>query len=257
MTKSIVFALTIFLTAISIPAQENETKPSTPTQAERSSKKTVGADSTAGKPEQSKKTAVQKPDSAAQNGAITLKISTDPSEAGLKINDVDYGLTPAVITDLDTGSHVLELSKSGHFRRRVTIQLDSAGADLHFELVRPASVFITSDPEGASVVFDGKEEGTTPFQSQRMRPGDFKLLLILDEHKSFESTVNLKSGHNDTLRITLEPVKPKVQLVEEPKKQEQQISQSKISQPKNKKTGFIAIAFFIFIAVLIGVEKAS
>jgi hypothetical protein len=264
--KKVFWVFVVFLISVSVMAQQDETELSNDTSAQASSNAIVSADSAVDKRLDSA-SYIEQIDSAEQNGvneinvadgAVTLKISTDPSEAGLKIGDRDYGLTPAVITDLDVGEHVLELSKSGHFRRRVTIQLDSAGADLHFELLRPASIFVTSEPARAQVSFDGKPSGITPFQSERMRPGGYPLSLSFDGYELYETTVNLKSGLSDTLRVTLKPLKPEIV------QPETQTAQAQPEDPKKawlnkerKRAGFVTVVFFVFIAILIGVEKTS
>jgi len=189
------------------------------------------------------------------DSALALKISTEPTEARLKIGDRDYGLTPVTITDLDVGEYVLELSKGGHFRRKVTIQLDSTGAELHFELVRPVSLFVTSEPDSAHIDFGEKYSGTTPFQSERMRPGDYPLTASIYGYELYETTVSLKSGANDTLHIILEPKESEPAITESPtaKVQEEKLSVGR----EVARMGIVTVAFFVFIAIFIGVEKIS
>lgn|GEM_PF-5076083 len=270
--KKCFFAVVIFLVSVSVFAQQNKADSSqggtellnlrNDDSTQVSSKKTAPVDSATDKQSVSDSSLTK--DSAEQsdeNGVLTLKISTDPTEAGIKIGDRDYGITPVTITDLEIGEHVLELSKRGHFRRRVTIQLDSAGADLHFALAAPASIFITSDPKDAQITFDGNQSGVTPFQSERMRPGDYPLSVSADGYESYETTVSLKSGVSDTLHIILE-------LLDDDDLTESQTAPIlQISQPEktnrslfNKehtRTGIATIAFFAFIALLLGVEKTS
>ena len=245
----------IFLLSVSIVAQQDAAAPAKDALAQTPSKEIINADSSAGK-------RLEQTDSTGQNGvnsAAALKISTDPAQASLKIGERDYGLTPVTITGLDVGEHILELSKSGHFRRKVTIQLDSAGADLHFALLAPASIFITSEPEGAQVIFDGKPSGITPFKSERMRPGDYPLSLSIDGYELYETAVSLKSGLNDTLHVTLESLEPEVIAPESQAKEAPHSSQPKKSlfSKEYKRSGIAATAFFVFIAVLIGIEKTS
>jgi hypothetical protein len=145
-------------------------------------------------------------DSAAPESAAVLKITTDPPEAAVKIDDKDYGLSPVEVGGLDTGyHHVVELIKSGYFRRKATIRLGSAGAELHFELSRPATLLVTSEPAGAQITIDGQNAGTAPVQNDKIRPGEHQVMAELDGYKRFDTTVELKTGGVDTLRVTLEP----------------------------------------------------
>lgn len=250
--KKTFWFLVIFILNVSVPAQQGAAQSAKDASAQIPSKEIISADSSAVK-------SLEQIDSTEQNSAMTLKITTDPSEAALKIGGNDYGLTPVTITDLDVGEYVLELSKSGHFRRKVTIQLDSSGADLHFALLAPASVFVTSEPEGAQITFNGKPAGATPFQSERVRPGDYPLSVSIDGYELYETAVSLKSGINDTLRVTLEALEPKAVPPESHTAETKQASQPKKSffNKEYKRTGIAATAFFVFIAILIGVEKTS
>jgi len=196
-------------------------------------------------------------DSAARSDATAarLLITTDPSEAAVKIDGKDYGASPVEAVGLDTGSHTVELSKIGYFRRKATIRLDAAGAELHFELSRPASLLVTSEPDGAQITINGQKTGSAPVQNDKMRPGEYRVTADLDGYRKFDTTVKLESGGVDTLRITLEPTVavPPPQELERP-------GQAKKTDKAGKsmwQSSTILIAFFVFIAVLIGVEKSS
>ncbi|MDR0306974.1 MAG: PEGA domain-containing protein [Chitinispirillales bacterium] len=251
MNKIVVLTLMAFFGAVSAQSQKNDSTPSAVPQVENLAETMKKADNAADKPQESEK--AQADSSGGDSSVITLKISTDPTEAALKIGERSYGLTPVEITDLDTGSYVIELSKSGHFRRRVTIQLDSAGADLHFDLLRPALLVITSDPEGAELNIDGKAVGTAPFRDDKMRPGDYRIGAAIDGYKQVEIPVSLKSGSSDTLNIILEPVENQLT----PFSENQTNPVEKADKRAHRRAGFIALTFFIFIAALIGVEKTS
>ena len=193
-------------------------------------------------------------DSAVRDGtAARLLITTDPPEAAVKIDGEDYGLTPVEANGLDTGSHVVELSKSGYFRRKATIRLDTSAAELHFELSRPATLVVTSEPAGAQITIDGKDAGASPVQNDKLRPGERQVSAGLEGYRPFETTVELESGGADTLHITLEPdIATPAQEPEQAKKADKTGKQQQQWQSST-----ILIAFFIFIAVLIGVEKSS
>ena len=191
-------------------------------------------------------------DSAARGGA-RLSITTDPPEAAVKIDGEGYGLTPVEAAGLDVGSHVVELSKSGYFRRKATIRLDAEGAELHFELSRPAALAVTSEPAGARITIDGQDAGASPALNDKMRPGVHQVAADLDGYKRFEASVELASGGADTLRITLEP---DIVVAPPPQEPEREKKAEKTNKPRWR-SSTILIAFFVFIAVLIGVEKSS
>jgi len=191
-----------------------------------------------------------------ENVPARLLITTDPPEAAVKIDGKDYGLSPVEAADLDTGSHIVELSKSGYFRRKATVQLDSSGAELHFELSRPSTLVVTSEPSGARIGIDGKDAGTSPVQNDKMRPGEYPVSAVLDGYKPFKTTVKTESGSVDTLHIVLEA---EVAAAEQAQEQKQTPTQAAKADKAGKswQANTILIAFFVFIAVLIGVEKSS
>ena len=180
-----------------------------------------------------------------------LLITTDPPEAAVKIDGEDYGLTPVEANGLDTGSHVVELSKSGYFRRKATVRLDTAAAELHFELNRPAALVVTSEPAGAQITIDGQDAGASPLQNDKLRPGEHQITAALDGYKTFETRVELESGGADTLRVTLEP------NITAPPPEPEQTKKADNTNKRQWQSSTILIAFFVFIAVLIGVEKSS
>ncbi|MFP4164849.1 MAG: PEGA domain-containing protein, partial [Chitinispirillaceae bacterium] len=174
--------------------------------------------------------------------AVILKIRTDPSGAGVYLNDKDYGSSPVQISDLDTGTYKLELRKSGYYRRKAKVRIESFGVtELDFDLLQPATLVITSDPPQASVSIDGKSEGKTPYK-KKMRPGEYSIALNLKGYENVEKNISLESGVEDTLVLSLE-------------------AQEVQAEGKKKKSfwnpGFVLISFFIFTAVLIGIEKTS
>jgi len=191
-----------------------------------------------------------------ENAAIRLKITTDPPEAAVKIDGNDYGLSPVEAAGLDTGAHVIELSKSGYFRRKATVQLDSSGAELHFELSRPSTLTVTSEPSGARIGIDGKDAGAAPLQNDKMRPGEYPVSAVLDGYEPFETTVKIESGSVDTLHITLKAAAATAEQAQEQRQAAEQAAKTD-NTGKLWQTSTILIAFFVFIAVLIGVEKSS
>ncbi|MFW5813743.1 MAG: PEGA domain-containing protein, partial [Fibrobacterota bacterium] len=180
---------------------------------------------------------------SAEKQSVVLKVKTDPESATLSIDGKKYGLTPATVTDLDTGSYSIELSKSGHYRRKAKVRIETYGlTELDFELLRPAVLVIQSDPPEASVSIDGKPVGETPYENKRLRPGEHTITLSISGFEPVEKKITLESGGSDTLALAFETEDAKV--VEGKKRS--------FFNP-----GIVLISFFIFTAVLIGIEKTS
>ncbi|KMQ51576.1 hypothetical protein CHISP_1584 [Chitinispirillum alkaliphilum] len=194
--------------------------------------------------------------------SVTLNITTRPSEATISLNGTNYGTSPVTITDLDTGTYVLDVSKTGHFRRRVRVRAEAYGErDIFLELQKPATLLITSEPAGAEILIADRQIGTTPLDEQ-IRPGHYSITLILEGYHPAQTETELVGGKRDSLHITLEPVRESSPEQESAVKKSE-ITEQEISEPtkparkRNIFSSIAAGAFILFGVVIFGIEKSS
>ncbi len=190
-------------------------------------------------------------------GQLLLKVRTNPDGASLTIDEKDYGLTPAEVSDLDTGTHVLEFKKSGFYRRKATVRIESYGeTELDFELTQPAELLVLSEPSQAQVSINGKPVGTAPYQFSKARPGEYVVTAALDGFTTAESRVKLNSGAQDTLTLKLEPNKAPSSPVAQDSisSKDQKVS---LAPKGHWGIGIVLISFLLFTAVMVGIEKTS
>jgi hypothetical protein len=91
-----------------------------------------------------------------------LTIESSPQGAQIQLDGRGTGsTTPSALTQLNAGEHTVTLTKDGYAVEHRTVQLRAAQrATLAVPLSElPASVSISSQPEGASVLVDGKDTG--------------------------------------------------------------------------------------------------
>ncbi len=198
---------------------------------------------------------------------VVLLIVTNPSGAQIQINDSVYGLSPVLITDLDTGTFEIDMGKSGHYRRRVRVRIDTYGQrNLNFELQRPATLKVVSSPPGAEVFIDKDRGGTTPFFINQLRPAEYQLRCTLEGYEPAHKQIEVLSGASDTVFFTLEPIakqqeNPPVTFDEQEKDQEGRTDLAEAEKRKGFRANISRImvigAFALFGILLFSLEKAQ
>jgi hypothetical protein len=163
----------------------------------------------AAQPAAASDTAAAKADSAAAqvtvSNIITLNVVTVPESAAVYLDDSLRGASPCTITGLLPGPHLLTLKKKGFYLKKAEITLDTAPVqELSFTLLQPAFLRVESTPAGAAVSIDGKKEGVSPYENDKMKPGDHAVKVELRDHVPFEKTIAVESNGRDTLRLTLD-----------------------------------------------------
>jgi hypothetical protein len=136
----------------------------------------------------------------------TLSIKSDPAGAAVYLDDSLKGESPLLIPEVAPGNHILTLKKKGCFLKKAEITVDSAttSKELSFVLLQPGSLTIETIPAGAELWIDNKKEGTTPYQTGTIKPGDHSVKVSLERYVPQERTVTIDNGGRDSLKLTFE-----------------------------------------------------
>jgi hypothetical protein len=136
----------------------------------------------------------------------TVKIISDPAGAAVYVDDSLQGTAPLSIAGIAPGNHVLTLKKKGCFLKKADITVDSTATakEFSFVLLQPGFLKVETTPSGAELWIDDKKEGTTPYETDRIKPGDHSVKLQLNNYTSQERTVKIENSGRDSLKITLE-----------------------------------------------------
>lgn len=153
---------------------------------------------------------VPTPDTAKADTAIvedsvvgTLVITTTPENAVVVFDDVSKGKSPVTINDVSVGKHSIIIKKKGHFLKKASITVTGGTeSKLHFQLIKPAKITITSDPSGATVNINGKIKGKTPYSDSKIKPGECKLILSKDGFDDKELSMLPVNGGVDSLHFS-------------------------------------------------------
>jgi hypothetical protein len=155
------------------------------------------------------KDTIAKKDTAAALHFGRISLTTLPETAEVSVDSVFKGSSPLTLDSLAPGGHVLIIKRKGYFGKKVSVEVkaDSVLA-VDVALVKPGELVITSDPPGAKVILDGKENGITPCENAKLKPGEHVLRLEKEQFLQFEKTVVATEGKTDTLSFSLTVLKP-------------------------------------------------
>ena len=140
-----------------------------------------------------------------------IKFVSDPIGARVVLDDRDVGATPfltdplpvgkrleAKMTLTDSKMHFDDITVRGSVKENETLEVVG-----HFPR---GNVHIESNPEGASVVLQGKKWGNTPLDMADMPAGIHILMLSLSGHQPAESKVLVTDGGDEKTLINLVPI---------------------------------------------------
>ncbi|MBN1128847.1 MAG: PEGA domain-containing protein [Chitinispirillaceae bacterium] len=134
-----------------------------------------------------------------------FRVVTEPESAQVYLNDSLRGITPCTVADVVPGIYILALKKVGCYLKKAEITIDStAEQEFSFSLLRPAFLRVESDPSGAEVSIDGKKTGISPWENDKVKPGDYTVGVALASYKPAEKKIPVASAGVDTLHFQLE-----------------------------------------------------
>lgn len=145
----------------------------------------------------------------------SLVANSNPSGAGLYIDEGYRGETPTAVGNLVQGSHTVRLRLAG-YQDYVTTVVIYAGQTTTINpaltpLVNPNTgyILVSSTPAGASIYLDGVYQGKTSSGTQYditgVSPGAHTVLLKLAGYQDYSSVVTVSAGQIVTVSPTLTP----------------------------------------------------
>lgn len=136
-----------------------------------------------------------------------LNITSQP-EAGARvwIDEEEVGVTPFKSGRLKEGKHLLKVSKNFFHPVEKEVNL-SAGATESIPFVMQAAygfIQVNSQPEtGADVYIDGVKVGKTPFKSERLKSGEYRVQVVCSMYQPVEQLVTVADNQTATVEAGL------------------------------------------------------
>lgn len=132
-------------------------------------------------------------------GPVTLHITSEPSGGEAFLDGKKVGVTPALLSDVPSGRHQLEVRMADRQPYILDVVLVPPECTFHADLPRmaeaKATLRVTSDPPGAQILLDDRPVGqVTPASLNGLAPGRHTLRLLMDGYESFQATVDLAAG---------------------------------------------------------------
>ena len=150
--------------------------------------------------------------------SVTVLLDTEPQGAAATLDGAFVGTTPVLLPELAPGRHSFGLSLDGHRDAVLEEDLAAPAPVRVFARLVPSSATlrVTSDPAGASVVVGGVPRGASPVDVSGIPEGETEVEVSLPGHASFRRRVKLASGDDVPLHAALEPLPTELRVVTVP-----------------------------------------
>ena len=149
-------------------------------------------------------------------------VRTRPAGARVEIGGRPRGESPATVSDLAYGQHVVRVSRQGYVteQRRVTLsaRLPAQTVDVTLKPTQPpaparaaretnrfvGTVVVESRPVGAKVFLDGKGLGVTPLSVPDVAVGSHVVRLEMSGYRRWSASIRVVAGERERVAASLE-----------------------------------------------------
>ncbi len=134
----------------------------------------------------------------------TLKITSDPSEASVYVDDSYKGTTPLTL-QLSPGTHSVKLSKNDYEDYTTSVTLNPGESKTISATLTPTFGYLSIDstPQGAKVYIDDSYVGDTPLKDYKLPTGEHTVKVVMDGYEEFTKTVTINSGEKVSIEAGL------------------------------------------------------
>ncbi len=146
----------------------------------------------------------------------SLKIESNPSSALVYVDGTYYGITPIQINGLYNGTHSVKIQKA-YYKDWTGTYMVKAGH------VNTITAYLTKEPttgdltvranvSNARVYVNGSYKGYAPVTMNNLKPDHYRIKVERDNYKSYETTVYIMAGEQETVDATLYETKVEVSV---------------------------------------------
>ncbi len=135
----------------------------------------------------------------------TLAVNCDPAGAAVFLDGKPIGESPVKMEHITEGEYTLTLKKPGYETStgKITIKKDVT-LTVEDKLVEArGEVTINTEPSGAAITFDGRDEGFTPLTVKKVSGGSHSIIVKRDYYDDYESAVTIEKGEKKSLGMSL------------------------------------------------------
>jgi TolB-like protein len=132
----------------------------------------------------------------------SIHIIADPEDAVVFVDQVwasfdeGYKKTPLTVDSLDIGDHKVEVVKLGYLKETRIVEVkENETSKLNIVLKKSNTrLAVKSDPTGASIQINEKDEGVTPKVFTDLEPAQYRLGISLPSYDNFFEVITLEAG---------------------------------------------------------------
>lgn len=156
-----------------------------------------------------------KPASSSSGGFVV--VTTEPPGGSVYLDNIFEGITetgrPLEITNVSPGMHQIYIGSKNYQDYTANIQVSSGGITPVSISMNPSPMpqdsgllILTSDPQGADIILDGKLKGKTPTTIESISSGTHQYSISLNGYKEYKSQVDLIPGQVLQVHAALTPI---------------------------------------------------
>ena len=140
-----------------------------------------------------------------------LYVISTPANANVYLDGVQKGVTPLMLSDPATGTHIIQVRLYGYDEWKSTVEVSNGGTKTISALlnqndtVLTQGINISSNPGGATIILDGLAKGVTPKTLNNIAAGIHVLEIDYPGYTSWKSTVDVPETEIKDISINLTP----------------------------------------------------
>lgn len=144
-----------------------------------------------------------------------LLLTSVPTGSEVAIKGVSLGITPLLVTTLESGTHRLTVSSPGYQTKEIDVTLNGRiPVKQEVALMSDSGIIdLSSDPTGADVFVNGISRGQTPCRVDRIPGGTVALEIKANGFQPHTSEVSLAAGEVQKVNIQLKPMPGTLRVV--------------------------------------------
>lgn len=135
----------------------------------------------------------------------TLKITSEPTNAKVYIDNKEVGQTPYTDKMLTSGNYSLRISKELYSDANEFITIEDGKTTERFVALPKNYGNLSITANGAHIYLDGKKVANNSYTTQ-LKPGQYKVRAIKEKHRDAEQTVFVKLGQTENINLLPTPM---------------------------------------------------
>jgi hypothetical protein len=147
----------------------------------------------------------------------TVNVNSTPVGAMILVDGKDAGTTPETISEIKTGTHLIEVRMDGYENWSENIDVTDKEYDLTATLKeKKGSIEIKSEPSDATIFVDGDKLGLTPKTIEHLKPGIHQVEVRVDGFETWSNSVEVTAEKRSDVTALLKQESGSVNITSAP-----------------------------------------